>query len=143
MSIGLDSPHKSAAQKDSSLSLWEDVAFPFSLSFSPPADRAEEESQHPAPTLQKFPVQLHEVQDEPGDRPPQRATHTSVYTEAPPRMPRTLTLIHFYTITHTHRNMCEVRSGGLSKLWLYCPHVVDGVYVTDLTVRQRDGVVRL
>lgn len=103
MSIGLDSPHKSAAQKDSSLSLWEDVAF--SLSFSPPADRAEEESQHPAPTLQKFPVQLHEVQDEPGDRPPQRATHTSVYTEAPPRMPRTLTLIHFYTITHTQKHV--------------------------------------
>lgn len=104
MSIGLDSPHKSAAQKDSSLSLWEDVAFPFSLSFSPPADRAEEESQHPAPTLQKFPVQLHEVQDEPGDRPPQRATHTSVYTEAPPDAKNTDTdsLLHYYTHTQKH-----------------------------------------
>lgn len=51
---GLDSPHKSGAQskqKESPLSVWEDVALSLSLS-GLPVDRAGEESQHPAPTLQ-------------------------------------------------------------------------------------------
>lgn len=104
MNIRPQSPHTSAAQskqKESPLTVWEDVALClFPCSVNGRTDRESPSIQHQH--FKAGPFSLMRCRTSQVTGPAEGATHTSVYAGGP-RALETLTLIHSYTVnTHTH-----------------------------------------